>query len=648
LRLERDQREREKAVIAKRIEALYLEAVGGESVGDEIPLPMENDRDGEQAHDPQATGPQTPGNQNARRRVRRNPQDANTPRMQSRTQPLDQLAYLQDELSRQQHWIKRRSELKHQDHQLKKQQSSLSRGIERSDQQRRSIWAKCGVATPEQFYSLVDGKAQLVEMKKQLLSMEKEISTAIGTHIDIDEVETELEGKKASDLDRRYETLTRRIEETRQRVATLQTRQGELAQEMKQMGEDSRLAVAQLELGCVERQIQSVAHRWQTLATTSAMMDEVCRTFEKERQPETLREASSFLRQLTDGKYTRIWTPLGTSQLRIDGQGKSLPLEVLSRGTREAVFIALRLSLASAYARRGVQLPLILDDVLVNFDHDRAVHAARTLKTFAELGHQVIMFTCHQHITDIFHEIEVEVRMLPKQGKPGTANILMPPQQDQLYDEPEDLYEEEEVVEEVVEELEEPEEVQETETVAEVNEAETPNEEAVEEIVEEVVEEVVEEPKPTVVEEVQTVVENVVPEPIVIRAPVVVTEPRRRKAQTPAKPKRKRPAPPVYEEEIVETNDAGIDWLWYEQSDSSDPIIDNEPDPQRRRAIGQQDLAELDQRMEDDGQGDYWFENAMQGYDADEYQSAPAGTPSDDQQDRSDWWNAGTSGNAVG
>ena len=101
--------------------------------------------------------------------------------------------------------------------------------------------------------------------------------------------------------------------------------------------------------------------RWQILGMASNLMEDVCRTFERERQPETLREASSFLNQLTDGKYTRIWTPLGTNKLKIDGEGKSLPLEVLSRGTREAVFIALRLSLAAAYARRGVMLPLVLD-----------------------------------------------------------------------------------------------------------------------------------------------------------------------------------------------------------------------------------------------------------------------------------------------
>ena len=157
------------------------------------------------------------------------------------------------------------------------------------------------------------------------------------------------------------------------------------------------------------------------------MLEKVCEVYETERQPETLREASAFLKQLTDGKYIRVWTPLGKNALRIDNEkNQSLPLEVLSRGTREAVFIALRLSLAAAYSRRGVTLPLVLDDVLVNFDSIRATHAAKVLRDFASLGHQVIMFTCHEHIMRIFHNIEVQVRVLPPQGQTGDARIYQP------------------------------------------------------------------------------------------------------------------------------------------------------------------------------------------------------------------------------
>ena len=62
--------------------------------------------------------------------------------------PLEKLNYLQSELSRQHHWIKRRRELKEQDVQLKRQQSGHHRTIERGEQQRRALWAKCNKMNP--------------------------------------------------------------------------------------------------------------------------------------------------------------------------------------------------------------------------------------------------------------------------------------------------------------------------------------------------------------------------------------------------------------------------------------------------------------------------------------------------------------------
>ncbi len=196
---------------------------------------------------------------------------------------------------------------------------------------------------------------------------------------------------------------------------------------MKSLAADRRIAEAKLELASLEKQISACADHWRTLGATTCMLEKVCEVYETERQPETLREASAFLKQLTDGKYVRVWTPLGKNALRIDNdKNQSLPLEVLSRGTREAVFIALRLSLAAAYSRRGVTLPLVLDDVLVNFDSIRANFAAKVLRDFAALGHQVIMFTCHEHIMRIFHNIDVQVRVLPAQGQSGEAKVYQP------------------------------------------------------------------------------------------------------------------------------------------------------------------------------------------------------------------------------
>ncbi len=611
LQSERALRERELQTLARRIETLYLEAMGteeevnGSMPGDDL---TSTDKSASRRERPQKHSV-APGSI---------PEPTSAPpklTVSLRKDPLSQLNQLNEELARQHHWIKRRRELVQQDQQYKRQQAALLRNIERTEQNRRSLWAKSGVATGEHFDQLVERKKQSERLEQQLVELQHQFLKMIGTHVEADAVIAQLENSKASELETRWDRLTQQITQAHQRVDALRVKQGELSQEMKQLADDRRLATAQLELGCVERQIESLAQRWQTLAMTSFLLEDVCRTVENERQPETLREASSFLTQLTDGKYVRIWTPLGTNRLNIDTQeGRALPLEVLSRGTREAIFIALRLALAASYARRGVMLPLVLDDVLVNFDRGRALQAARTLQTFAQLGHQVLMFTCHEHIANIFHEIGEQVRLLPQQGVPGAAAIMDPPEveeyeeeyEEQGYDSEHDSENEVEL-EPVSEEEPEPEPVLEVEPEPEPVLKREPEPEPVLEVRSE--------PKP-----------EPEPEPVLVMIPPVPPQPQR--PVVPVQPSRPRPLPPIVQPTpvvpFVEASEPpsapAIDWLWYER-DLERPV------------------AQLE-RMESDGLGDKAEADAHATWIESEPDEAPPAAP-EDVWDRSHAWWAG-------
>ena len=56
---------------------------------------------------------------------------------------------------------------------------------------------------------------------------------------------------------------------------------------------------------------------------------------------------------------------------------------------------------------------MVLDDVLVNFDGRRARAAAEVLVDFSRNGYQILMFTSHDHVRDLFHSLNADVRILP-------------------------------------------------------------------------------------------------------------------------------------------------------------------------------------------------------------------------------------------
>ena len=69
-------------------------------------------------------------------------------------------------------------------------------------------------------------------------------------------------------------------------------------------------------------------------------------------------------------------------------------------GARDQLYLALRLAALELQRARGVNLPVILDDVLITSDDVRAGCILKALSRFSE-GGQVIVFTHHDHLCDI-------------------------------------------------------------------------------------------------------------------------------------------------------------------------------------------------------------------------------------------------------
>ena len=130
----------------------------------------------------------------------------------------------------------------------------------------------------------------------------------------------------------------------------------------------------------------------------------------RDRQPTVLAEASRTFRQITDGRYQRIeQDPDGQSLGIVDRNlGRKGP-EQLSRGTAEQLYLCLRLALAQEFGRQRCRLPLVMDDVLVNFDPLRAEAMARVLAVFAKTN-QVLLFTCHPRTVEILQAVSTETR----------------------------------------------------------------------------------------------------------------------------------------------------------------------------------------------------------------------------------------------
>lgn len=98
---------------------------------------------------------------------------------------------------------------------------------------------------------------------------------------------------------------------------------------------------------------------------------------------------SGLLRELTGGRYREV-SMNEELAITLRGPEGDVPLNRVSRGTVEQVYLSLRLAAAELLCPEE-ELPLLLDEPFALYDDRRL---CRGLETLAEQGRQVLLFTC--------------------------------------------------------------------------------------------------------------------------------------------------------------------------------------------------------------------------------------------------------------
>jgi uncharacterized protein YhaN len=125
----------------------------------------------------------------------------------------------------------------------------------------------------------------------------------------------------------------------------------------------------------------------------------------KTRDP-VIARASELFAALTCNAFEGITTDYDADDQPIimgvrPGKAEALGVEGMSDGTRDQLFLALRLAYLESRLDSGEPHPFIVDDILINFDDDRAKATLAVLNVLSKKT-QVIFFTHHQHLLRLF------------------------------------------------------------------------------------------------------------------------------------------------------------------------------------------------------------------------------------------------------
>ena len=90
-------------------------------------------------------------------------------------------------------------------------------------------------------------------------------------------------------------------------------------------------------------------------------------------------------------------------------------LGMLSRGTAEQLYLSLRFGYIQEFGRRARPLPVVMDDILVNFDPQRVRAAISTMLELAAKN-QILFFTCHPETVSLLKKLDKNIPVWELKG----------------------------------------------------------------------------------------------------------------------------------------------------------------------------------------------------------------------------------------
>ena len=218
------------------------------------------------------------------------------------------------------------------------------------------------------------------------------------------------------------EAFVEEFEERIERKSAERTKTAQIAAETeRQIGEISeRLAAARrgmsfdelkLENETVETRLADDYRQLAVLLLAKRSLEEAIAQWERKSQPEVYRCASYLFEQMTEGAWQSVrMNPQGDIEV-VDAIKTTRAPHLLSLGTRQQLYLSLRIALLMTAENVGRGLPIMCDDILVNFDDKRRVQAVRALAQLAQ-KRQVILFTCHPDIASLVSKVDSKSKLI--------------------------------------------------------------------------------------------------------------------------------------------------------------------------------------------------------------------------------------------
>lgn len=307
----------------------------------------------------------------------------------------------------------RQDEAEH--HRLQQQQARDRQALEAARQQQIQVDA---LLQPLQVAAGIDDMALLgpaiarSEERRQIEHEIRRIETALreaGDGHSIESLRTEAASIEPDQLQVELNRLGTEAGQIVEDISRLGARHGQLKAAFDALNGSDAAARAAARQQEAAAGMAEAAERYLRLKTAARLLQWSMERFRQTRQGPMLARASEIFQALTLGSFSRLLVDADSHDsprlmsIRTDG-GRPVEVSGLSEGTRDQLYLALRLAALDQQASQGSRMPLIADDLFINFDDRRTAAGLQVLGDVSRRM-QVILLTHHDHLVPLARQV---------------------------------------------------------------------------------------------------------------------------------------------------------------------------------------------------------------------------------------------------
>lgn len=290
----------------------------------------------------------------------------------------------------------RRLHLQQQQNEWEQSAESLRERLAKAERSRQSLLSEAQAESAEQLPEIEEKARRRDELRAALDKLEASLSQwSAGTPLE--EFSREV---MAVDADLLPGLLAQKIDEVNEleaRHGELREERGQKSQQLKHLTDDqlgASVSAAETEEAAAE--VREKTERFMLLTLAHHLLNRQLEEYRRTHQGPILESAQASFEKLTQGFYPCLETGYDAKDnpvlLACERSGRKVAVDGLSDGTRDQLFLALRLATIEQQVLHHEPVPFVADDLLVHFDTERARAALQLLAQFSKKT-QVLLFT---------------------------------------------------------------------------------------------------------------------------------------------------------------------------------------------------------------------------------------------------------------